>query len=375
MNNKMKILFIIDSLRTGGKERRLIELLKGLQHYHDFECELITLSDIIDYDYVYELDVKIHIFGRNFFQDRKIIVKFVKLIRTFRPDIIHCWDNIACLHFGPIAKIFRIPFLNSSISAAPSRMPIYSKRLWATALTYPFSDIILANSKAGLTSYRVPTKKGKVIHNGLDLERLKNLDSTAEIRKKYNIKTKYLVGMVASFSDFKDYHAFNEVAEKIFKIRKDITFLGAGDGPNRKIYLDRKNPESQKHIIYPGQIYDVESLINLFDIGMLLSTNGEGFPNAVMEYMALGKPVIATDVGGTKELVMDEVTGILLKENNPDEIIEKILYLINNRDVAMKMGEEGRKRIVAGFNLAEMTKKYVELYEQFQENILAFNRL
>lgn len=366
MNSKVKILFIIDSLRAGGKERRLIELLKGLQHYHAFERELITLSNIIDYDYVRELDVKIHIFGRNISQDKKIIIKFVKLIRTFRPDIIHCWDNIAALHFGPIAKIFRITFLNSSISAAPSKMPIYSKRLWATALTYPFSDIILANSKAGLISYRVPAKKGKVIHNGLDLERLKNLDSTSEIRKKYNINTKYLVGMVASFSDFKDYHAFNEVAEKCLGIRKDITFLGAGDGPNRKNFSDGINPEFQKHIIYPGKVSNIESLINLFDIGMLLSTNGEGFPNAVMEYMALGKPVIATDAGGTKELVVDGVTGILLKENNPDEIIKKILYLIDHTDIAIKMGEEGKKRIVADFNLDKMTKKYVVLYEQFR---------
>ena len=277
----MKILFIIDSLRAGGKERRLIELLKGLQLYHDFKCELITLSNIIDYDYVRELDVKIHIFGRNFSQDRKIFFKFVKLIRTFRPDIIHCWDNIAALHFGPIAKIFRIPFLNSSISAAPSRMPIYSKRLWATALTYPFSDIILANSKAGLISYRVPAKKGKVIHNGLDLERLKILDSKAEIKEKYNIETKYLVGMVASFSDFKDYHTFNEVAEKILGIRNDITFLGAGDGPNRNNFLNRTNPEFQEYIIYPGKVSNIESLINLFNIGMLLSTNGEGFSNVV----------------------------------------------------------------------------------------------
>lgn len=366
----IRLLYIIESLGTGGKERRLIELLKGLQHYHDFECQLITLSNIIDYDYVYELDVKIHIFGRNFFQDKKIFVKFIKLIKIFKPDIIHCWDNIACLHFGQIAKIFRIPFLNSSISAAPSRMPIYSKRFWSTALTYPFSDIILANSKAGLTSYRVPAEKGKVIHNGLDLERLKNLDSTSEIREKYNIKTKYLIGMVASFSDFKDYHAFNEVAEKIFKIRKDITFLGAGDGPNRKNFSGRINPELQKHIIYPGKVSNIESLINLFDIGMLLTnkeTHGEGIPNAVMEYMALGKPVIATDAGGTKELVVDKVTGFLLKENNLDEIIEKILYLIDNPDIAMKMGEEGKKRIVADFNLDKMTKEYVELYEQFQE--------
>jgi len=197
---------------------------------------------------------------------------------------------------------------------------------------------------------------------------LKNLDSTAEIRKKYNIKTKYLVGMVASFSDFKDYHTFNEVAEKIFKIRKDITFLGAGDGPNKKNFSDGINPEFQKHIIYPGKVSNIESLINLFDIGILLTNqkaHGEGIPNAVMEYMALGKPVIATDAGGTKELVVDKVTGFLLKENNPDEIIEKILYLIDNLDVAMKMGEEGKKRIVAEFNLDKMTKKYVELYEQF----------
>jgi glycosyltransferase involved in cell wall biosynthesis len=360
----MKILFIIDSLRAGGKERRLIELLKGLKYYQDYECELITLSNIIDYDYVEELDVKIHIFGRNISQDKKIIVKFVKVMKTFKPDIIHCWDNIGCLHFGPIAKIHRIPFLNSSISAAPSRMPIYSKRLWATALTYPFSDIILANSKAGLISYRVPANKGKFIHNGLDMERMKNLDSSAVVKKRYNLKTRYLVGMVASFSDFKDYHAFNEVAEKLLGVRKDITFLGAGDGPNRKIILNRMNPELQEYIIYPGKVSNIESLINLFDIGILLSTNGEGFPNAVMEYMALGKPVIATDAGGTKELIVDKVSGYLVKENNPNEIINKILYLINNPDISTKMGKNGKMRIINEFNIDKMTEKYVGIYEQ-----------
>lgn len=362
----MKIVFVIDSLGTGGKERRLIELLKGLLYYHDFECQLITLSDVIDYDYVHELGVKTHVFGRNWFKDSTIFCKFYKLIKAFKPNIIHCWDNIACLHFGPIAKICGIPFLNSSISAAPFKMPIYSKRLWATILTYPFSDIILANSKAGLISYRVPAKKGKVIHNGFDLERMKNLDSIAEIRKKYNIKTKYLIGMVASFSDYKDYHTFNEVAENILGIRKDITFLGAGNGPNRNYFLNRMNPELQEHIICPGKVTDIESLINLFDIGILLSTKGEGFPNAVMEYMAFGKPVIATDAGGTKELVVDGQAGFLLKENNPDEIIEKILYLIDNPDIAIKMGEEGKKRIITEFNLDKMTKKYVGLYEQFR---------
>ena len=363
----MKILFIIEGLGTGGKERRLIELLKGLLHSHNFKCELITLSNIIDYGYVHELDIKINIFGRNLYQDRKIIVRFVKVIKTFKPDIIQCWDNIACLHFGPIANFFRIPFLNSFISTAPSDMTVYSKRFLATAMTYPFSDIIMANSKAGLVSYKVPLKKGKVIHNGLDLERLKHLNCVPEVRKKYKITTKYLVGMVASFNNFKDYHTFDEVVEKILKIRKDITFLGAGDGPNRKKMLNKMNPKLKQYIVYPGKISNIESLINLFDIGMLLTnkkTNGEGIPNAVMEYMALGKPVIATDAGGTKELVVDGKTGFLLKENNSDDIIEKISYLIDNPDVALKMGEEGKKRIYSEFNLDKMTKKYIELYEQ-----------
>ena len=77
--------------------------------------------------------------------------------------------------------------------------------------------------------------------------------------------------MVASFNNFKDYHAFNEVAEKISKIRKDIMFLGAGDGPNRKKILNSLKSELKEFMIYPGKVHEIESLINIFDIGMLLT--------------------------------------------------------------------------------------------------------
>lgn len=365
----MKVLFIIESLATGGKERRLLELLKGLKNYKDVQYELIILSDRIDYDIVALGDINIHILKRNIVKDPLILNKFLKIYHIFEPDIVHCWDNIAAIHFAPIVKLFGKPFLNSSISAAPPNLQIYKKRFWVTALSYPFSDIILSNSEAGLISYRVPVKKGKVIYNGFDLKRLEHLNGINKIRKNYNIRTKYVVGMVASFSDFKDYHTFDIVAKKILNIRNDITFIGVGDGQNRNKILDSKSSELQNYLIYPGKINDIESLVNLFDIGILLTNkknHGEGIPNSVMEYMALGKPVIATDVGGTKELVIDGGTGFLLKENNPNKIIEKIFYFIDNPNIAIKMGEEGKRRIINRFNLEIMTRKYVELYKQFQ---------
>ena len=104
-----------------------------------------------------------------------------------------------------------------------------------------------------------------------------------------------------------------------------------------------------------------------FNIGILITdyrVHGEGIPNAVMEYMALCKPVIANDAGGTTELVVDQVTGLICEQRNPEDLKGKINYLLENQDVAQSMGAAGRKRIEDKFTLDSMTEQYIKLYRQ-----------
>ncbi|MCF6296966.1 MAG: glycosyltransferase, partial [Flavobacteriaceae bacterium] len=201
----MKILYIIESLRSGGKERRLVSLIKELKLKNNFEIEIIILSDNIHYKEIYDLNIKIHFLKRNIKKDLKLIFKFNTILKKIKPNIVHCWDNIAAIHFGPICKLKSIPFINSMISTAPPKLPLFSKRLISNAISYPFSDVILTNSKAGLNSFRVPDNKKKFIYNGFDFNRVKVKKLKELVKKELSIKSEKVIGMTASFSDKKDY--------------------------------------------------------------------------------------------------------------------------------------------------------------------------
>ena len=117
-------------------------------------------------------------------------------------------------------------------------------------------------------------------------------------------------------------------------------------------------------IIFPGRQKDVESTINIFDVGVL-STNtkvhGEGISNPIMEYMALGKPVLATRCGGNCELLIDGKTGFLVKDGDWENLTNRIIQLLDNSQLALQFGESGCQRIRHEFSLEKMSKNHVAL--------------
>ena len=95
--------------------------------------------------------------------------------------------------------------------------------------------------------------------------------------------------------------------------------------------------------------------------------NQEGISNSIMEYMALKKPVIATAGGGTNELVLNNITGFLINQKTPQEMQEKIEFLLDNQDIAERMGQKGKERIQQEFNIEKMTNSYLDIYNKLGE--------
>lgn len=363
----MKILYIIESLNSGGKERRLIALLKGLQEFDDIDFELLILSENIHYKEIFELNVNIHYLKRSIKKDIGILIKFNKLLNTINPDIVHCWDNIAAFHFAPICKLKGIPFINSMITTAPPKLSKSSKRYFFNAISYPFSDVILTNSKAGLHSFSVPKNKGKVIYNGFDLDRIKVNQKARDIREKLKLNNKRVVGMVASFTEKKDYKTYISAAEIVLEQFKDVIFIAIGHGPNMDVHKKSIKSKNKEFFLFLGRQQDVESIVNIFDIGVL-ATFTEGISNAIMEYMIFEKPVIATGGGGTKELVINNETGYHIEAQKPEILAEKILFLLKNPDVASNFGKKGAERIKSVFSIDNMVKETIEMYKEFSSN-------
>jgi glycosyltransferase involved in cell wall biosynthesis len=356
----IKILFFIDGLRLGGKERRLIELLKGLKKHPEFEIVVASFWKEICYKEFFKLNIPFILIEKKRKFDPAIFFKFYNLIQKIKPDVVHTWSSTNA-SYSIFAKIFsNFTLVNSQITDAPLKINWFSQFGIQTKLNFIFSDAILANSKAGLLSYNAPEYKSIVIYNGFDFSRLYNLKSPDIVRKKFKITTKHVVGMVASFSLLKDYENYIKAAQHILNKNDAITFLcvGAGDdGPYRQLVM----PKFSTKIIFLGPRKNVESIMNICDIGVL-ATYTEGIANSIMEFMVLGKPVVATDGGGTKELIKDGKTGFLVKPMSSEELALKIEYLLNNREIRSTMGEKGRNRIKIEFSIEKMINSFVNCY-------------
>ncbi len=363
----MKILLLSDSLIKGGRERRMIELIKGLLERPDVKTELVLFSNVIDYPEIHDIGIPLHIIERKPKKDPRVFSRLLKVCKRFKPDVIHTWSSMTAIFAYPSVKLMNIKLVNGNIANAPHNLKIWDKELFRAKLTFPYSDIIIGNSEAGLKAYYAPKSKSMCIHNGFDFNRITKLKDPEKIREQFQIKTKFVVGKIAAFTNRKDYHSYVEAALKIVQSRDDVTFLGIGGGPNLETVKELVPEKFKEKIIFTGPQFDVESIINIFDIGVL-STNidihGEGISNSIMEYMVLGKPVVATEGGGTNEIVVDKKTGFLVPPKSPDVFVEKMLYLLDNPEKAKQMGESGKQRIYDHFNLDKMTEIYYQLYKR-----------
>ena len=354
----MKIVYFIASLTEGGMERRLVELLKGLSKLKGFEFKLVLAKNVIYYKEIFDLDIDIDVIERKYVKkDPSLFFKFFGICKKYNPDIIHVWGTMAAVYAIPAKVILKIPMINNQITAAPSKV---NKGLLSHKITFPFSDLIISNSMAGILAYNAPFKKSCVIYNGFDFKRLENLVPENEIRNIFDIKTQYVTGMVATISDIKNYTTYIQCAQIVLEKRKDVTFLCIGSG-NYDKYKKIILPKNKDKIKFLGGQSKIESIINIFDIGVLC-TYTEGISNSIIEYMALEKPIIATDGGGTKELVIDNLCGFLVPKQRPDIVAEKIEYILQNPEKAKMMGKCGKQIIKHKFPINKMINSFADKY-------------
>ncbi len=362
-------MLLIDSLVSGGMERRLVELVKGFQGHTDVQLHVVVFSDKIHYTEIYEMNVSVTILKRVPKKNPMIFYKLYRVCQAWQPDLLHSWGTMSAVLAVPTSVVLGIPLINGFIVDASKSMNYFGERLVRARLTFPFSKVIVANSLAGLRAYKVSDKKGVCIYNGFNSKRIALLQDEIAIRKKFNIETEKIVGMVASFNNRKDYPTYIRAALRILESRNDITFLAVGHGESLEACKKMVPRELATNFVFAGEQKDVESIINTFDIGVLATNtevHGEGISNAILEYMALEKPVIATTGGGTNEIVDQGSTGYLIEPNSPEELADRLVQLLNNADEAYRMGEAGKKKIEQMFSIEKMIGAYDELYRKLK---------
>ncbi len=224
----------------------------------------------------------------------------------------------------------------------------------------------MANSYAGLAAKKAPEAKSYVLYNAFNLDRINNIQSPIKVKQSLGIGSEKIIGMVARFYKGKDYVSFVISAKKILEKRNDILFITIGAGKTLNSIKRLVSKEHKDKILFLGIKEDVESIINIFDIGVLLTNNNihrEGISNSILEYMALEKPVIATDSGGTKEIVEDGTNGFLVKNEDIESTTQNIIKLLENEKLAISFGQRGKEIVCEKFGNRLMTKNLLNIYQ------------
>lgn len=361
----MKVLFFIESLRCGGKEKLLVELISELSKKSDFSSKVVILINSTHNADQLPSDCELIILERKRIKkDPRHFIKFHKVCSRFRPDLIHVWGNMPAFYSLPSSIYLKIPIVNSQITDSFGISIKQPFSFFTHKLNFHFARIITSNSISGLKSYKIQGEKSRVIYNGTSLDRFEVKNSIENMRNAHNLKTKYAIVMVGSFSKYKNFDLFIDVAKHYQNIGNDFTFIAVGEGENFGHITERLNQEQIKNVVLTGRIKNVEELVSVCDIGILLSPYGEGVSTAIIEYMALGKPVIASNKGGNYELIEDGINGILLEGDNVHEVTKAIELLINNEDLRNKIRTRNRNKIYENFSIEKMANEFLKTYAE-----------
>jgi glycosyltransferase involved in cell wall biosynthesis len=357
----VRLLVITDFVASGGAERQLVLLLAGLADH--VECRLVTLGDGALTEAARHSGLAVKTVPRRFRADLTPAWVISREIAHWRPSVVHGWGWMSVAAAGPICKVLGIPLVDGSIRTGmlPARRLMRLRRIPGRL----FASKVVANSQAGMDAFGIGVDKGTVIPNGFDSSRLHDgrpLSARAS-------SPGFTVVMTGSMYPGKDFSTLIEAARRFAgQIDGPCRFVLAGDGSDRPRLVRLSRDLTEAGVLeIRERVNDVTAFEQGADVGVLLADPrliAEGCANSILEYMACGLPVIATNSGGNPEVVKDGVNGFLVEPCNPDAIVEALLTLYTTPALAKRLGEEGRRAVETVFSAEAMVRSYRRLYDE-----------
>jgi len=373
VKERLTVLFLITDLAMDGAQRQLLELVRRLDK-NCFRAVVLTLrpGGPMEREFKAIPGSRLICLERKGKYDFLCLFKVSRILRRMRVEVVQPFLTPATL-FGLLpALLFRTPVKIVTERAGPGNKNTglgYRLYLKVEDFLSRFADWAVPNSEAGreyLIQRGIKPSRIRVIHNGINLSRLTaNKEDVEQVRQRFGLPPGgKVVGMMARLVPVKNHAMFLQAAALINKAIPDTRFALVGDGPLRS-YLEELNQELglNSKTVFFGEQRDVGTYLSAFDIAALTS-NTEGCCNSLLEAMALAKPVVATDVGGNREVVHDGETGLLVPHGNADALAEAIIALLQDSDTALVMGQRARERVVTQFSLERMVHEYESLYEE-----------
>ncbi len=342
---KINLLYVITKLELGGAQKQLLSLIKGLDK-SKYNIFLFTAEKGLLMDEAINIDdvtiIKSRCLERviNPINDLSCIFELYLCIKRNKIKIVHTHSSKAGILGRVAATLAGVNKIIHTVHGWPFHdyQPILLKKIYILLerVCAIFTDILIVVSdydmQKGLENYIGEKVKYSLIRYSIDHFDFKVKDMS--IRRELGISSEDLVvGMIACFKPQKCPQDFIKLAFRITRVMPQVKFILVGNGIlRRKIegLISRYNLEN--NVILTGWRKDVARILPCFDIFVLTSL-WEGLPIAVLEAIAAFKPVIATDTGGIKEVIIEGKTGFLVSPHDVDEMSQKLVGLLNNKDL------------------------------------------
>lgn len=369
---KKRVLQLIGSFHQGGSERQAVALTRGLLAKGTFDVRVATLNKTgVLLAEIEQLGLpEIREFRLTSFYDLNFLrqVKaFARYLRNERIDLIHTHDFYTNLFGMAAASLARVHVKIASKRETGGMRSAAQNFIERTA--FRRSDAILANSEAVrqyLIADSVSPRKIHVIYNGIDLQRFAVVEDRASVCELFGLPADpdiQFITIVANLRhEVKNIPMLLRVAKAVAAENKKAHFVIAGEGElltDLATIARDLNVGADVHFI--GRCDAVPDLLSISTV-CVLTSRAEGFSGAILEYMAAGKPVVATNVGGAREAIIPGTTGYLVEPDDDPAMVERLLELLRDDDKATRFGAAGRRVAREGFSKEAQLTSTLDLY-------------
>jgi glycosyltransferase involved in cell wall biosynthesis len=374
--SRLKICYVLGSLQYGGAEGQVLELIKGLdrERFEPFlilergdDCQrsdgLGTRVGILHSD-----SRSINSTPKRVYYGARSFLRFYSYLSEFNPDVIHAFLPVPCI-LSSIARL--LGKTQCVVASRRSLVDCYRphQRLGSLAdiLATRAADLVLGNSEAVVREVialdHVSPSRARLIYNGVDTDRFSPLRSTS-LRDELGWDREHVVvGIVANFIPYKRHCDFVSAAALINAAAPNTRFLlvGADLGEMRSVQQSIQDAGLADYVKILGNVTTSELAFAAMDL-YVCSSDTEGFSNVVLEAMATGLPVIATDVGGNREALGAANCGLLVPPRSPDLLAQAVLELVQAPAQRRRFSENARTRAVSVFSIDAMVRAHEHIY-------------
>ena len=369
------IAHVIYRLGVGGLENGLINLINQMPP-DKYRHIIICLKGSTQFrQRLNRKDVRIIDLHKKEGQDWLSFVRFYRILKQYEVDIIHT-RNLGTIEYQVPAFLAGVRYRVHGEHGWDVFDPEGNnkKYQWLRRLLSPFIQVFIPLS-VHLKDYlikkvKIPAHKIQRICNGVDTQKFypeqKNNDFLIDCPFAFD-RERIIIGTVGRMHGVKDQltlvAAFIALMQSHTELIGEVLLFLIGEGPLRQEAVELlEKHQLLQYAWLPGERKDIAEIMRTLDI-FVLPSQAEGISNTILEAMATGLPVIATNVGGNPELVKDGETGLLVPPSNPEKMATALYGLISDPEKRQQQGENSHQRVLEHFSIQAMVNKYTKVYD------------